>query len=336
MTQLMPVGGYNFANPEAFWLLLLLPVLGWWYFRPKQQYYPEQTISTLLPFDQGHFSWRHLLSRLLPILRLTAIGFLIVALARPQTVLERQQVKAEAIDIVLALDISSSMLARDFEPNRLGAAKKVAQDFISGRRNDRIGLVVFAAESFTQCPVTTDYRVLQNLLEETNSGLIEDGTAIGMGLANGVNRLKKSDAKSKVLILLTDGVNNRGSIDPMTAMRMAGKFNITVYTIGIGSKGKAPFPVDTRHGKRFQNKQVNIDEELLGTIADKTGGQYFRATSSEKLRRIYEEIDKMEKTEINVSAFKRYDEEFLPFGLIAAALLGFELLSRYVILKRLP
>lgn len=289
-----------------------------------------------MPFDQGHFSWRHFLNAALPILRLLAIGFLIIALARPQSVLERQEVKAEAIDIAIALDISSSMLARDFEPNRLGAAKQVAQDFIAGRRNDRIGLVVFAAESFTQCPVTTDYQVLQNLLAETESGLIEDGTAIGMGLANGVNRLKKSDANSKVLILLTDGVNNRGSIDPMTAQRMAQKFEVKVYTIGIGSEGKAPFPVDTRHGKRYRKKQVNIDEELLETIANKTGGQYFRATSSEKLRRIYEQIDKMEKTEINVSAYKRYDEEFLPFALWAAALFCFEIVSRYGFLKRIP
>lgn len=332
----MSAVGYQFANPELFWLLLLIPMLGVWYWRPGNRYYPAQTLSSLIPFDGGHWSWRYLLHTSLPVFRLLAIGFLVIALARPQTVMEREEVKAEAIDIVLALDISSSMLARDFEPNRLGAAKQVAQDFISGRRNDRIGLVVFAAESFTQCPVTTDYKVLQDLLQETQSGLLEDGTAIGMGLATGVSRLKKSEAKSKVLILLTDGVNNRGSIDPMTAQRMAKRFNVTVYTIGIGSEGKAPFPVDTRHGQRFRQKKVNIDEELLETIAEKTGGQYFRATSSEKLRRIYEQIDQMEKTEINVSAFKRYDEEYLPFALLAAGLLGVELISRYGLLKRMP
>lgn len=332
----MSAGGYQFANPEFFWFLLLIPLLAWWYWRPKNRYFPAQTLSSLLPFDHGHWSWRHTLNAALPVFRLLAMGFLIIALARPQSVMERQEVKAEAIDIMISLDISSSMLARDFEPNRLGAAKKVAKDFIAGRRNDRIGLVVFAAESFTQCPLTTDYKVLENLLKETQSGLIEDGTAIGMGLANGVNRLKKSNAKSKVLILLTDGVNNRGSIDPMTAQRMAQEFDITVYTIGIGSEGTAPFPYETRHGKRFKQKKVNIDEELLTTIADKTGGQYFRATSSEKLRRIYEQIDEMEKTKINVSSFRRYDEEFLPFALIAAGLLGVELISRYGLLKRLP
>jgi Ca-activated chloride channel family protein len=332
----MSAGGYQFANPEFFWFLLLIPLLAWWYWRPKNRYFPAQTLSSLLPFDHGHWSWRHTLNAALPVFRLLAMSFLIIALARPQSVMERQEVDAEAIDIMIAMDISSSMLARDFEPNRLGAAKKVAKDFISGRRNDRIGLVVFAAESFTQCPLTTDYQVLENLLKETESGLIEDGTAIGMGLANGVNRLKKSSAESKVLILLTDGVNNRGSIDPMTAQRMAQKFGITVYTIGIGSEGTAPFPYETPHGKRFKQKKVNIDEKLLTTIANKTGGQYFRATSSQKLRRIYEEIDKMEKTKINVSSFRRYDEEFLPFALIAAGLLGVELISRYGLLKRLP
>lgn len=332
----MSAGGYQFANPEFFWFLLLIPLLGWWYWRPKNRYFPAQTLSSLIPFDQANWSWRHTLNAALPVFRLLAMSFLIIALARPQSVMERQKVQAQAIDIMIAMDISSSMLARDFEPNRLGAAKKVAKDFISGRRNDRIGLVVFAAESFTQCPLTTDYQVLENLLKKTESGLIEDGTAIGMGLANAVNRLKNSDAKSKVIILLTDGVNNRGSIDPMTAMRMAQEFNITVYTIGIGSEGTAPFPYKTPHGKRFKQKKVNIDEELLTTIADKTGGQYFRATSSKKLRRIYEEIDKMEKTKINVSSFKRYDEEFLPFALIAAGLLGVELISRYGLLKRLP
>lgn len=332
----MAAANYQFANPGFFWLLLLIPLLGFWYWRQRKYYYPSQTISSLIPFDTGHWSWRHLLNGALPFFRLLAIGFLVIALARPQTVMEREEIKAEGIDIVLALDISSSMLARDFEPDRLGAAKSVAKDFISGRRNDQIGLVVFAAESFTQCPLTTDYNVLQNLIEETQSGLLEDGTAIGMGLATGVNRLKKSQAESKVLILLTDGVNNRGSIDPMTAQRMAKKYNVTVYTIGIGSEGKAPFPVDTRHGKRFKQKKVNIDEELLETIANQTGGQYFRATSSDKLRRIYERIDEMEKTEINVSAFKRYDEQFLPFALLAAGLFALELISRYGLLKRLP
>ena len=332
----MEIGGYTFANPNFFWLLLLLPLLGAWFIWRRKQYHPDQKISNIAPFDNTGISWRHILNGSLPVFRILAIGFVIIALARPQTTLEKEKVKTEAIDIVLTMDISPTMLSRDFEPNRLGAAKEVAKDFIEGRRNDRIGLVVFAAESFTQCPVTTDYRVLKDQLEETETGMIEDGTAIGMGLATAVNRLKESEAKSKVVILLTDGLNNRGSIDPVTAAKMAEKFGIKVYTIGIGSKGKAPYPVQTPHGRTYRMQKVNIDEDLLKNIADRTGGKYYRATDADKLSEIYEAIDKLEKTKIQVSAFKRYNEEFLPFALIAAALFGLELISRYGLLKRLP
>ncbi len=332
----MEIGGYSFANPNFFWLLLLLPVLGVWFWWKRKQYYPEQAISSLVPFENSGFSWRQVLNSLLPVFRLLAIGLVIIALARPQTTLEKEKIKTKAIDIGISMDISTSMLARDFEPNRLKAAKKVAKDFIAGRRNDRIGLVVFAGESFTQCPVTTDYRVLKNLLEETKSGMVENGTAIGMGLSTAVNRLKKSDAESKVLILLTDGVNNQGKIDPITAAKIAEEFDIKVYTIGIGSKGRAKVPVKTSHGTRYRQQKVNIDEELLKEIADLTGGQYFRATDSDKLRSIYEEIDRLEKTEIEVSAFKRYKEEFLPFALIGALFFGLEVFTRYGLLKRLP
>ena len=332
----MEIGGYTFANPHLFWLLLLIPILGAWFWWQRNSYYPDQSISNLTPLENAGISWRNILNGLLPVLRLLAIGLVIIALARPQTALEKERIKTKAIDIVLAMDVSPSMLAKDFDPNRLGAAKEVAQDFIAGRRDDRIGLVVFEAESFTQSPLTSDYRVLKNLLDETESGMMEDGTAIGMGLANAVNRLKQSEAESKVIILLTDGVNNRGQIDPLTAAKMAEEFGIKTYTIGIGSKGKAPFPVKTRHGRRYRTKKVNIDEQLLQQIADKTEGQYFRATDTEKLRDIYEEIDQLEKTEINVSAFKRYKEEFLPFAVLGALLFGLELISRYGLLKRLP
>ncbi len=332
----MEIGGYTFANPHLLWLLLIVPLLGGWFWWKYKKYYPDQTLSHLTPFEDSGMSWRHILNGLLPVFRLLAIGLIIVAVARPQTALEEEKRKTKAIDIVLSIDISTSMLAKDFEPNRLKAAKEVAKDFVAGRRNDRMGLVVFAGESFTQCPVTTDYRVLKNLLEETKSELLKDGTAIGMGLATAVNRLKKSDSKSKVIILLTDGVNNRGQINPVTAGKMAKKFGIKVYTLGIGSKGIAPFPVKTRHGIRYRSQEVNIDEALLKKIAEMTGGKYFRATDSEKLREIYKEIDKLEKTEIEVSAFKRYEEEFLPFALIGALFLGLEVLSRYGLLKRLP
>jgi Ca-activated chloride channel family protein len=247
--------------------------------------------------------------RHLPIaLRMIAIAFFIVALARPQSVSDKQNISTEGIDIVLELDISGSMLAEDFNPNRIEAAKQVASEFVDGRSNDRIGLVVFSAESFTQCPLTTDYQVLKNLLREVKNGMIADGTAIGLAIANGVNRLKDSKAKSKVMILLTDGVNNRGNVDPLTAARIAATYRIRVYTVGVGARGEAPYPVQTPFGIRRQLMQVDLDEKVLTQVAEMTGGKYFRATDNRKLKAIYKEIDQLERTKIEVTAYKRYSE----------------------------
>ncbi len=256
-------------------------------------------------------------------LRLLAITLFIIALARPQSVSDKQNISTEGIDIVLELDISGSMLAEDFNPNRIEAAKQVASEFIDGRTNDRIGLVVFSAESFTQCPLTTDYPVLKNLLRDVKNGMIADGTAIGLAIANGVNRLKDSKAKSKVMILLTDGVNNRGEIDPITAARIAATYGIRIYTVGVGAQGEAPYPVQTPFGIRRQMVPVDLDEKGLTQVADMTGGKYYRATDNRKLKAIYKEIDQLERTKIEVTAYKRYSELFgrwLLAGLLAIVL----------------
>jgi Ca-activated chloride channel family protein len=268
--------------------------------------------------------------------RLLAITLLIIALARPQTNLNRQSVSVEGIDLVIALDISGSMLAQDLRPNRLDAAKDVAMEFIDGRPNDRIGLVIFSGESFTQCPITTDHAVLKNLFMEIKSGMIDDGTALGDGLALAVSRLKDSKAVSKVIILLTDGVNNMGSVDPLSAAEIAKLFGIRVYTVGIGTMGYAPYPVQTPFGIQLQRMKVEIDEQLLVKISSMTDGKYFRAQNTSKLRQIYKEIDKMEKTRIDVTEFRKKKEEFLPLVLISFILLAFEGISRYIILKTIP
>lgn len=270
-------------------------------------------------------------------LRTLTMALLIVAMARPQTKMSSEKVSTEGIDIVLALDISSSMLAQDFEPNRLRAACDVATDFISGRPNDRIGLVVFAGESFTQCPITTDHKVILEALKKVESGIIEDGTAIGMGLATAADRLKDSDSKSKVVILLTDGENNQGIIDPKTAAEIASSLGIRVYTIGVGTEGMAPYPVKDRFGRtRLQSVKVTIDEELLEYIANLTGVSYYRANNEGKLKDIFEEIDHLEKTRIEVASFTRYAEEFFPLAIAALVLLVIEQLLNLLIIRRLP
>jgi len=275
--------------------------------------------SSLKPFENGPWSFRERLRHVPLAVRFVALACLIVALARPQSVSNRENLSTEGIDIVLVLDISGSMLAEDFTPNRLDAAKQVADEFVDGRVNDRIGLVIFSSESFTQCPLTMDYRVLKNLLGEVKNGMIADGTAIGLALANGVNRLKESEAKSKVVILLTDGVNNRGEIDPLTAAKIAATYGIRVYTVGVGAQGMAPFPVQTPFGIRRQMMQVDLDEKTLVSVASMTGGKYFRATDNEKLKAIYREIDQLERTKIEVTAYRRYTELFpkwLAFGMV--------------------
>ncbi len=306
-----------FQKPKAFFLLLVLIPLIYWYLKKWKSSTPTIQISDtqrLLKIITYNKIWlRHAAFGL----QLLSIIFIIISLARPQSTNKWKNITSEGIDIVITLDISGSMLAADFKPNRLDAAKDVATEFIAGRPNDRIGLVVFAAESFTQCPVTTDHATLINLMKNVNMGMIEDGTAIGMGLATAVNRLRNSKAKSKVIILLTDGVNNRGSIAPITAAEIAKTFDIRVYTIGIGTRGMAPYPVQTPFGIQYQNMEVEIDEPLLQQIAQLTGGKYFRATNIQKLKEIYKEIDKMEKTRIEIREYKRREDEFFRYGLAA-------------------
>lgn len=326
----------TFANPNLLYLLLLIvPVVVWYVLNHKRTHASIQ-VSTIKGFGKNRFTYKHILRHVVFGFRVIAIALIIVAIARPQSTLSWKDEESEGIDIVLALDISSSMLARDFTPDRMEAAKDLAIQFISGRRNDRIGLVVFSGESFTQCPLTTDHAVLINLFRDIKSGMIEDGTAIGMGLATSVSRLKDSDAKSKVIILLTDGVNNQGAIAPATAAELAQTFGIRVYTIGVGSEGTAPYPITTPFGIQLRNIPVEIDEETLQEIAENTGGEYFRATDNNKLKQIYEQIDKLEKSKIEVKEFSQKDEEFLSFVLLAAFLLLTDMVLRNTLLRQIP
>ena len=328
--------GFEFANPKYFLLLILLVPMIVWYILKEKKSHADLQFSSLQAFKgikhSGRIWWRHVLF----VLELLAIILLVTALARPQSSNSWQTYTSEGIDIALALDVSTSMLARDFTPDRLEAAKEVATKFILERPQDKIGLVVFAGESFTQCPLTTDQAVLVNLLREVKSGMIQDGTAIGLGLANAVNRLKDSPGKSKVVILLTDGINNQGAIAPVTAAELAKAFGIRVYTIGVGTYGEAPYPVPTPFGVQLQNMPVEIDEGVLQQIANVTGGKYFRATDNNKLRDIYEEINQMEKSRVEVENVTRYYERFALFALAALALLVCEMLIRKLWLRQIP
>jgi Ca-activated chloride channel family protein len=312
--------GDKFANPGFLWLLLLLPAIGYYLWWRRKKLVVTLQFSSLQIFKNIPQTLRERLRHVPIVLRMLAIAVFIIAFARPQSVSDKQNISTEGIDIVLELDLSGSMLAEDFNPNRIEAAKQVASEFIDGRTNDRIGLVVFSAESFTQCPLTTDYPVLKNLLREVKNGMIADGTAIGLAIANGVNRLKDSKAKSKVMILLTDGVNNRGEIDPITAARIAATYGIRIYTVGVGAQGEAPYPVQTQFGIRRQLIPVDLDEKGLTQVADMTGGKYYRATDNRKLKAIYKEIDQLERTKIEVTAYKRYSE--LYGGWLLAGLLA--------------
>ena len=327
----------QFVNPEFFLLLLLLPLAGYWYLRRRKQHYGTLRMPSLDSI-RGMRSWRGRLRAALPILRALAFSALVVAMARPQEVLQEEEVDAEGIDIMMALDLSSSMLAQDFKPDRLEVSKRVAAEFIDKRRYDRIGLAVFAGEAFTQCPLTTDHRVLKKFLAELECGALEDGTAIGMGLATAVHHLEDSEAKSKVVILLTDGVNNAGYINPVMAAQIAQKMGVKVYTIGVGSTGDALTPVSRRSDGRyiFGLARVEIDEDLLKNIANMTEGEYFRATSAESLERIYAQIDRLEKTKIEVTVLKRYNEAFHPFVFWGLVLLLLEALLRYTVLRTIP
>jgi Ca-activated chloride channel family protein len=326
----------QFANPELLWLLLLIPALTAWYVMRQGRMTAALRHSSLAPFATLPVGLRVRLRHLPFLLRMAALALLIVAFARPQSSARGERVFREGIDITIVLDISGSMLAEDLRPNRLEAAKNVAEDFIAARINDRIGLVIFAGESFTQCPLTTDYAVLTELLGKVETGYLQDGTAIGEGIANAVNRMKGSKSKSKVMILLTDGVNNMGSIDPATAAEIARTFGIRIYTIGVGTRGMAPYPVKTPFGIQYQPMPVEIDEEMLTQVASITDGSYFRATSNKKLKEIYEEIDALERTKIEVTEFHRYTELFYDYVLLALALLIGELLLSSFVFRKIP
>lgn len=328
---------FRFEDPWVLLLLALVPLgywLRWRFERRRVGALRYSAMDTVHQVSAGRSRWRHRVPSMLRALALTALIF---ALARPQTGMTSEDVRTEGIDIVLALDISTSMLAEDLQPNRLEAAKSVATDFVDGRRNDRIGLVAFAGEAFTQVPLTLDYGVVTTLLDELQPGMVEDGTAVGMGLATAVKRLEASDAKSKVVILLTDGRNNRGEIGPVTAAQMAKALGVRVYTIGAGSRGTARVPVDDPlGGRRYVTMRVDIDEATLKQVAETTGGQYFRATDTQSLKAIYDEIDQLERTEIEVRNFTQYAEQF-PLVLGAAiALLLLELALSQTVFRRLP
>jgi Ca-activated chloride channel family protein len=328
--------GIEFLNKEFFWLLLLLPLAILWYVVKFSKQTAELKISSLKGFKHTS-SWIPQFKHLLFILRMAAMTLIIVALARPQTVDVSSKTKTtRGIDIVMAIDVSASMLAKDLKPNRLEALKAVASEFIQGRPNDRIGLVEYAGESYTKTPITSDKSiVLRSMKEITYNTIIEGGTAIGMGLATAVNRIKDSKAKSKIIILLTDGVNNSGFIDPNTASELAVEYGIKTYTIGLGTNGMALSPVNLSRDGKFQygRIQVEIDEDLLKEIAEVTGGQYFRATDNRKLKEIYKEIDKLEKTDVEEFKFYNYEEKFRPLVLLAGLLLMLEVLLRFTIFR---
>lgn len=327
----------EFARPGfLYFLLVLIPLIVFYVFRNKVNHASVQ-VSTLNTVRDLGISFKQILKHVLFGVRLLAIALLIIALARPQSTNRWENVNTLGIDIMLAIDISGSMLARDFRPDRLEAAKDVAVEFISGRSNDRIGLVVFSGESFTQCPLTSDHAVLINLFREIESGMIEDGTAIGVGLANSVKRLKDSKAISKVVILLTDGVNNQGAIDPITAAELAQAFGIRVYTVGVGTQGEAPYPTVDFFGRTvYRNMPVEIDEETLTKIANITGGKYFRATNNNKLKEIYIEIDQLERSKVDVKQFSRKEERFMLLVWLALACVITELVLKRTVLRSIP
>ena len=327
----------EFAQSHIFWALTVLVPMTAYYVWRTMQGGSTIDISTVEGVRRAPKTVRYYLRHLPFVLRCAAVAMIVTALARPQSAEHDTRTDAEGIDIVMAIDVSTSMLARDFNPDRITAAKEVAAEFVAARPADRIGLVVFAGESLTQSPLTTDRATLQTLLARIRSGVIEDGTAIGNGLATSINRLRESEAKSKVIILLTDGVNNRGQISPLTAAQIAKEYGIRVYTIGVGRRGKAPYPaVDMFGNQSFVQMEVEIDEDILRSIADETGGKYFRATDKRKLKEIYDEIDTLEKSKVEISQFTLLHEEYLPFVLAALALLALEFLLKALVLNRLP
>nr|WP_294905116.1 VWA domain-containing protein [uncultured Lacibacter sp.] len=324
-----------FAYPFLLWLLLLLPLLIVWYIISNKRSSSSVTVSTLSIYRKTGSS-KNLLRHLPFAIRLLVLALIIVAIARPQTRSSEERVEGEGIDIILCMDVSGSMLAEDFSPNRLEAMKKVASDFVDARKTDRIGLVIFSGESFTQCPPTTDYAALKSQIYAVRSGILQDGTAIGSGLATSVERLKTSESKSKVVVLLTDGENNGGLIPPSTAKEIAKAYQVKVYTIGMGTEGFAALPQQTTGGVVRTMEKVNIDEKLLREIANETGGNYFRAKDNESLSKIYSDIDQLEKSKIETSSFSRYKEKFYPLAIAAVVLLLIEAWLRYKVLRKFP
>ena len=326
-----------FANPNYLYLLLLLiPMIGWYIYKLSKSQASMQVSSTQAFDAPAAKSYKVYLRHVPFVLRMIAVALIIVVLARPQSTDKWQSSTTEGIDIMMVLDTSTSMLAEDLKPNRLEAAKDVAASFINGRPNDNIGMVLFAAESFTQCPLTTDHAVLLNLFKDIQTRMMSDGTAIGLGLANAVSKIKDSQAISKVIILLTDGSNNSGEIAPVTAAEIARTFGVRVYAIGVGTRGMAPVPYPTPFGVQYQNVPVDIDEPALQQIASITGGQYFRATDNASLKAIYSEIDQMEKTKINVHEYSKKQEEYKNLALLAFLLLCIELVLRNSLLRNIP
>ena len=325
----------SFAAPELFWLLLLLAAMIYWYVKNNSRQQAGLKVSSIKSF-QGISSWKNLFRHIPFVFRLLAMAFIIVAMCRPQTRNDEQEAEGEGVDIVLCIDVSGSMTAQDFTPNRMEAAKAVAANFVASRLTDRIGIVIFSGESFTQCPLTTDKAVLQVAIENIRNGLLEDGTAIGDGLSTSVDRLRTSKSKSKVVILLTDGENNGGLIGPNNAKEIAKAFGVRVYTIGVGTEGYAPYPERTELGVIMRQQKVNIDEKLLKAIAGETGGKYFRATDNTGLQNVYKEIDQLEKSKVEISTITRYTERFFPYVIIALGLLIIELALRFTVLKKFP
>lgn len=325
----------TFGQPWLLLLFLLIPVLIYWKFNKGKNQVAAIGISSTKGLAASR-SWKNAFQQFPFILRLLALSCIIVALARPQTRFDQTQREGEGIDIILAIDVSGSMTAQDFTPNRMEAAKKVAEEFVDSRPSDRIGVVIFAGESFTQCPLTTDHYVLISQIQQIRNGLLEDGTAIGSGLATSVDRLRSSKAKSKVVILLTDGINNGGLIDPATALEIAKAFKVKVYTIGVGTDGYAPTPVSTPLGIVMQNEKVAIDEKLLQNIAGQTGGKYFRATDNKSLQNIYSEIDHLEKSKVEITTYHRYSEKFYPLIFAAMAFLLLEIILRFTVFRKFP
>jgi Ca-activated chloride channel homolog len=331
------MSGIIFANPGFFYLFIVIALMIIWYVWRGRKGAATLSVSGFEGFSEGVISPRVWLRHILFVFRIVALSLFVVALARPQSTNRWEKVTTEGIDIVMAMDISGSMRAMDFKPNRLEAAKDVGIEFVNSRPDDRFGLVVFSGESFTQCPLTTDRAVVTNFMNELKFGMVEDGTAIGMGLATAVNRIKESKAESKVIILLTDGVNNMGEIGPVTAAELAATFGIRVYTIGVGSMGQAPIPVQDMFGRsRVQNMQVEIDEEVLKKISVLTEGKYFRATNKESLKKIYKEIDHMEKTQLDVKQFSKRKDEYFMWLLGGIILIGLEIVLRYTVFRTIP